>query len=51
MKYTKEQIELIKLEAKGKIVESLNYDEEGSYWFMTFTDDSEISFRFMSELI
>ena len=51
MEYTATQREQIKVEARGKTVQELNYDEEDKYWFMTFTDGSEISFRFMSELI
>jgi len=50
MKYTKEQRELIIEEAKDKVVYSLEYDELEEYWVMTFTDESDMSFRFMSEL-
>ena len=42
-------------DAKGRIVESLYYETEdaqtGPYWVMTFTDGSEMNFRFMSELV
>jgi len=51
VKYSKEQRTQISEEAKGKIIESLEYDEEGGYWVMTFTDGSEICFRFMAELV
>jgi hypothetical protein len=45
--------EAVSKEAGGKTVRSLEYVEyQGDrYWMMTFTDDSEICFRFMSELI
>ena len=39
-------------EAVGKVVESLEYEpDDGGYWVMTFADGSEMSFRFMSELV
>ena len=50
MKYTEEQRRQISQQARGKTVESLEWEQEG-YWVMTFTDGSEISFRFMAELI
>lgn len=46
--------------AAGLVVKSLEFVEEESdldgtvtpsYWVMTFTDRSEISFRFMAELV
>lgn len=37
-------------EAKGKIIKSLEYVEEDHYWVMTFTDETEICFRFMAEI-
>lgn len=44
--------ESISKEAKGKVVESLEWTEaDGGYWAMTFTDGQEISFRFMAELV
>lgn len=50
-------------DAKGKIVESLHFEEgtqaskanskgeEDGYWVLTFEDGTEISFRFMAELV
>ena len=53
--YTPEQRERIIQESKGKVIESLKWEnndsESGDYWVMTFTDGSETSFRFMAELI
>ena len=51
MEYTNEQRKQISEEAKGRTILSLEYDEVDKYWVMTFTDGSEICFRFMSELI
>jgi hypothetical protein len=54
MAFTEEQREQIAGEAKGKTVESLEYEDDpatGGYWVMTFEDGSEISFRFMAELV
>ena len=48
MKWTAEQRQQISDQAAGKVVESLDYEDD--YWVMTFTDGSEISFRFMAEL-
>ena len=51
MTYTPEQRGQISAQAQGKTVESLEFEEDaGGYWVMTFTDGSEISFRFMAEL-
>ena len=54
MRYNDEMVQRISQEAKGKIIESLErVDDEtaGEYWVMTFTDGSEISIRFMVELV
>lgn len=52
MGYTAEQRRQIAAQAAGKTVASLEWeDDEGGYWVMTFTDGSEISFRFMAELV
>jgi hypothetical protein len=55
MIYSVEQRRQIAEQAAGKVVGSLEWSAEpdGSdgYWVMTFTDDSEISFRFMAELV
>jgi hypothetical protein len=51
MKYTEAQRESISAEAKGKVIEKLEYEEKDNYWVMTFSDGSEISFRFMAELV
>ncbi len=48
---TKEQRKIIIGQSKGRIIMELSYDEEGKYWVMQFTDGTEFSFRFMSELI
>jgi hypothetical protein len=41
-------------QSSGKIVVSLEYDHgignDDGYWVMTFTDGTEITFRFMAEL-
>lgn len=45
------------VEAQGKVVKALEYTTEkdsegcGAYWTLTFTDGSEMSFRFMAELV
>jgi YD repeat-containing protein len=49
--WTDEQRAQIGAGAAGKVVESLEWDAEGRYWVMTFTDGSETSFRFMAELV
>lgn len=49
--YTTEQRERIINESVGKTVESLYWEAEGNYWVMTFTDETEMAFKFMAELI
>lgn len=49
MEYTEEQRKMLSEEAKGKTVESLEWDED--YWVMTFTDGTETCFRLMAELV
>jgi len=49
--WSDEQRRRISEEARGKTVESLEYEPGGAYWVMTFTDGSEISFRFMAEMV
>ncbi len=51
MRYTKEQRESIIKESIGKTITDLEYVEEDHYWVMTFSDGSEMSFRFMAELV
>ena len=52
VEYSEQQRLRISAEADGKTVESLEWESsEGGYWVMTFTDDSEIAFRFMAELV
>jgi hypothetical protein len=52
VKYTAEQRRAIVEQGPGKTVKSLEYEEaDGGYWVMTFTDESEICFRFMAELV
>jgi hypothetical protein len=48
--YTEDQRRQISAESAGKTVESLEWEPDGGYWVMTFTDGSETSFRFMAEL-
>ena len=49
--YTKEQRDTIHKEAIGKKVTDLEWDDEDKYWVMTFDDNSEICFRFLSEIL
>jgi len=53
MIYTNKMRERISNDAKGKIIESLEWCEyeEDKYWAMIFTDGSEICFRFMAEMV
>lgn len=51
MKFNAEQRAMIIDQTKGKVVESLEYDDSDKYWIMTFTDGTETSFRFMAELV
>jgi hypothetical protein len=57
MIYSKDMRERISVESKGKVVESLEWEEwdragvGGGYWVMTFTDGTEFSFRFMAEIV
>jgi hypothetical protein len=55
IKYNDKQVRQICDEAKGLVIESLEYVNHtvgnSSYWVMTFTNGSEISFKFMSEII
>ena len=58
MRYTEDQRKSISEQAAGKRVESLEYVSETShrgrdesYWVMTFDDETEISFRFMAEIV
>lgn len=54
MDLTDEQRAEISREAKGRTIETLEYEPPGDdlpgYWVMTFTDGTEISFRLMLEL-
>ncbi len=51
IKYTQKQRERISEDSKGKVIKSVEWDDLGGYWNMTFEDGSEMSFRFMAELI
>jgi len=51
MIYTNEQRQIISEEAKGKTVNSMEWDDVDNYWVITFTDESEICVRLMAELI
>ena len=50
MEYTEDQRQNIIAESAGKVTDSLEWDSVGKYWVMTFTDGTEVCFRFMSEL-
>lgn len=53
MQYTEAQRRRVSEDAKGKTIESMEWEPEGpggGYWVMTFTDGSEISVRLMAEL-
>ncbi len=52
MIYTPEQREMMIADIKNKIVANMEYigdDGPPSYWVITFTDGSEICFKFMAE--
>ncbi len=53
MRYTKEQRESIIKDSIGKTITDLEYieDDPHHYWVFTFSDGSEMSFRFMAELV
>ena len=51
IRYTPEQRNQISEDSKGKVIESVEWDDVGGYWNMTFEDGSEMSFRFQAELI
>ena len=51
MQYTAQQREEIAAQAKGKTVESLEWEPGGAYWVMTFADGPEFAFRLMAELV
>ena len=49
--YNQKQREAIIRDSIGKTITDLEYVEEDHYWVMTFSDGSEMSFRFMAELV
>ena len=51
MRYNQKQRESIIKESIGKTVTEMEYVEDDNYWVMTFSDGSEMSFRFMAELV
>jgi hypothetical protein len=52
MRYTEKQRAQVSNEARGRIVESLEWtDADGGYWTMTFSDGATISFRLMNEMV
>lgn len=56
MQYSAEQRQQMIAEAKGKVIASLSYDDfspdpSEHYWVLSFTDGTEMCFRFMSELV
>lgn len=51
MRYTPEQRQQISETAKGKTIKSMEWEEEdGGYWVITFTDESEMCVRTMAEI-
>lgn len=50
MKYTPEQRNNISEVCKGRIIESMEWEPEGKYWVITFTDGDELCVRLMAEL-
>jgi hypothetical protein len=51
MRYEPAMRQQISADARGRTIRSLEWDDPGGYWVMTFTDGSEITFRFMAELV
>lgn len=49
-KFTPELRRRFSEESKGKVVESIEYDDVEDYWVITFTDGSELAIRLMAEL-
>lgn len=49
MQFTQKQRDQIEQESVGKVIARVDWDED--YWTMTFTDGTEMSFRFMAELV
>lgn len=50
MRYNPTQRASIAEQAKGKVITSFAWEEEGQYWVITFDDESEISVRLMAEI-
>ena len=50
IEYSKERIADIIKQTVGKKVTQLSFVEEESYWVMEFSDGSEMSFKFMTEI-
>jgi hypothetical protein len=50
MRYSQAQREQIAADGAGKTVQSLEWEADGAYWSMIFTDGTEMSFRFMAEI-
>jgi hypothetical protein len=50
MRYTEGQRTQIAADGAGKTVQSLQWEGDGAYWSMIFTDGTEMSFRFMAEI-
>jgi hypothetical protein len=48
--FTAEQRQRIAAETTGKTIASLEWEPDGGYWVMTFTDGTETSIRFMAEM-
>jgi hypothetical protein len=49
MKYTPEQRESLIQQAKGKVIESMEWFDDDGYWLIAFTDGSEMCVRLMAE--
>jgi len=49
-RYTESKREQMRQYTIGKKVKDLEYDKKGDYYTFIFDDDSETSFRFMTDL-
>lgn len=48
---TDKQRQQISAESKGKIIESMEWDDKDKYWVITFTDSSEMCVRLMADIV
>jgi|GEM_PF-5309488 len=49
--YSKEQIESLKEAVIGRKVTDFYHEDDGDYYVMVFDDGSEMSFRYMSDIV